>query len=50
MNSIRPWLVGVAALLLAAGALAEVTVSGVKFEDGADVRGSKVQLNGAGVR
>jgi hypothetical protein len=27
-----------------------VTVSGVKYEDTADVRGSKVQLNGAGTR
>ena len=50
MKSTRLWLVGVFALLMAAGALAEVTVSGVKFEDGADVRGSKLALNGAGVR
>jgi hypothetical protein len=39
-----------AALLLAGAAWAEVTVSGVKYEDSVDVRGAKVQLNGAGVR
>src|SRR3954465_8772434 len=45
-----------AQLLLAAGlalpflASAEVTVAGVKYEDSADLRGSKLQLNGAGIR
>jgi hypothetical protein len=43
-------------LLLAAGlalpvlAAAQVTVAGVKYEDSAELRGSKLQLNGAGVR
>ena len=39
-----------AALLLAPAAWAQLTVAGVKFEDSADVRGSKLQLNGAGLR
>ena len=50
MNSIRRWLVAAAALLLASGALAQVTVSGVKYEETVDLRGTKLQLNGAGVR
>ncbi|MBG9389294.1 chalcone isomerase family protein [Caenimonas aquaedulcis] len=37
-------------LAAAASACAEVTVSGVKYEDATDVKGAKVQLNGAGVR
>lgn len=40
----------VAAVLACGCAVAEVTVSGVKYEETADVRGAKVQLNGAGVR
>lgn len=36
--------------LLATSAMATVEVHGVKFEDGADVRGTKLQLNGAGTR
>ena len=47
--SIRPWLLA-ASLLLASSAMAEVTLSGVRFEDSTDVRGNKAQLNGAGVR
>jgi hypothetical protein len=39
-----------ALLLLATGAFAQVTVSGVKFDEAIDIRGSKAQLNGAGVR
>ena len=35
---------------LAPAALAQVTVSGVKYDETADVRGTKLQLNGAGVR
>jgi hypothetical protein len=50
MKPFKKWLLAAAALLLASGALAQVTVQGVKFEDTADVRGSKVQLNGAGTR
>jgi hypothetical protein len=44
------WGLALGALLLATSAFAQMTVSGVKFEGASDVRGSKVQLNGAGVR
>lgn len=43
-------MVALAMLLCTAGAFADVTVSGVKYEDTADVKGAKVQLNGAGTR
>lgn len=39
-----------AALTAAGAAFAETTVSGIKYEDTNDVKGAKVQLNGAGVR
>ncbi|HYF19475.1 MAG TPA: chalcone isomerase family protein [Ramlibacter sp.] len=39
-----------AALLLATAAQAQTTVSGIRFDDAADLRGARVQLNGAGVR
>jgi hypothetical protein len=39
------------ALLMAAGAAqAEVTLNGVKYDDTLDLRGAKLQLNGAGTR
>jgi hypothetical protein len=38
------------ALFLSSAAFAQVNVSGIKFDDTIDLRGSKVQLNGAGVR
>ena len=39
------------ALLVAVGAAqAEVTLNGVKYDDTVDLRGSKLQLNGAGTR
>ena len=44
------WLLAAAALLLAASAGAQMTVSGVKFDETTDLRGAKAQLNGAGVR
>jgi len=44
------WLLAMAALLLAASAGAQVTVSGVKFDETTDIRGAKAQLNGAGIR
>jgi hypothetical protein len=50
MKSLKTWLLAAAALLFAAGAFSQVTVQGVKFDDTADVRGGKVQLNGAGTR
>jgi hypothetical protein len=39
-----------AALLVAPAAWAQLTVAGVKYEDSSEVRGSKLQLNGAGIR
>ena len=39
-----------AVLLAASSAMAQVTLSGVRFDESADVRGSKAQLNGAGIR
>ena len=51
MKTIQQWVLALSLALAAAAAQAEaVTVSGVKFEDTADVKGAKVQLNGAGVR
>lgn len=44
------WLLAAAAMLLATSAGAQMTVSGVKFDDTTDIRGSKAQLNGAGIR
>ncbi len=44
------WWVLAAALLVAVPAGAQVTVAGIKFDDSADVRGAKLQLNGAGLR
>lgn len=39
-----------AALTAAGAAFAETTVSGIKYEDTNEIKGAKVQLNGAGVR
>ena len=51
MNIGRKLALALAATLLAASAMAQpVTVSGVKFDEAIDVRGAKLQLNGAGVR
>lgn len=50
MVSLRIGLLGASIALLASSALAQVTVSGVRFEDTVDIRGTKAQLNGAGVR
>jgi hypothetical protein len=51
MNSIKTWLVAAATVLvIAPAALAQTTVSGVKFDEATDLKGGKVQLNGAGVR
>ena len=51
MNALRTALVALAAIAGAGAVQAEpVTLSGVKYEDIADVRGAKLQLNGAGIR
>jgi hypothetical protein len=47
---LKQWLLAAAALALAPATLAQVTVSGVKYDETVDVRGSKLQLNGVGVR
>jgi hypothetical protein len=39
-----------ACLCLPLSTLAQVTVAGVRYDDGADLRGARLQLNGAGVR
>jgi hypothetical protein len=39
-----------AALALPFAAGAEVTLAGIKYEDSADLRGARLQLNGAGIR
>ena len=39
-----------ACLCLPAWAAAQVTISGVKYDEAADVRGTRLQLNGAGTR
>jgi hypothetical protein len=51
MKTLRSVFLGFAVVTCAAAVHAEpVTLSGVKYEDAADVRGTKLQLNGAGVR
>jgi hypothetical protein len=50
MKILKQSLLAAAALALVPAALAQVTVSGVKYDETADVRGTKLQLNGAGVR
>ena len=50
MRLLKQWLLAAAAMLMATGVLAQVTVSGVKYDETVDVRGTKLQLNGAGVR
>ena len=46
----KQWLLAAALALAMSGAAAQVTVSGVRFDESADVRGSKAKLNGAGIR
>ena len=50
MKAFKPWLVAAALLATAPAVLAQATVSGVKYEESSDVRGNRVQLNGAGIR
>lgn len=44
------WMAAAALLVAAPAARADVTVSGVKYDDTVELRGAKVQLNGAGTR
>ncbi|MFC5496331.1 chalcone isomerase family protein [Caenimonas terrae] len=46
----KAWLLAAFTLLAVSGAMAQVTVSGIRFDDTADIRGSKTHLNGAGTR
>ena len=46
----KSWLLAAIALPLAFTAMAQVTLSGARFDESTDVRGSKAQLNGAGIR
>ena len=48
--TIKQWVLALSSMVLAASAFAQVTVSGVKFEESTDIKGAKAQLNGAGVR
>ncbi len=51
MRFSKPLLAGALALLLGASALAStIDIAGVKVEDSATVAGTKLQLNGAGIR
>jgi hypothetical protein len=51
MKNIRSTLAGVAlSLMTAAACAATVDVGGIKMEDTAEVRGTRLELNGAGVR
>jgi hypothetical protein len=50
MNPLRRWLVMALALLAMSAATAQVTVSGVKYDETAELKGTRLQLNGAGVR
>lgn len=50
MKSLKQFAAGALMCLLAAGAAAQVNVSGIKYEESVDARGTKLQLNGAGVR
>ena len=50
MKSLKQWAAGAVLCLLAVGAMAQVNVSGVRYDESVDARGTKLQLNGAGVR
>lgn len=51
MHFNKQCLAGLAGLILSVGALAaQIDVAGIKLEDTVDINGSKLQLNGAGVR
>jgi hypothetical protein len=51
MKSLKSWLIAAALASTLPAATAQVTVAGgVKYDEAAELRGSKLQLNGAGVR
>ncbi len=50
MKGLKQFAAGAMLCLLVTGAMAQVNVSGVKYDETLDARGTKLQLNGAGVR
>jgi hypothetical protein len=50
MKILKRWVVLAGALFACASSWAQITVSGVKYDESIEVRGAKVHLNGAGVR
>lgn len=50
MMSLKKWLLAATVAVAAPAVLAQVTVSGVKYEEVTELRGNKLQLNGAGTR
>jgi hypothetical protein len=46
----KQWLFGAALALSVTSGLAQTTFSGVKYDETTDVRGTRLQLNGAGIR
>jgi hypothetical protein len=50
MKFLNSWLIAAALAFTLPAATAQVTVAGVKYDETAELRGSKLQLNGAGVR
>jgi hypothetical protein len=50
MTILKPWLLAAALALAVPAALAQTTVSGVRYDETTEVRGARLQLNGAGAR
>jgi hypothetical protein len=50
MRFSRSWCLAAALLLAGPAVLAQVNLSGVKYDENTEVRGTKLQLNGAGIR
>ncbi|HSV45633.1 MAG TPA: chalcone isomerase family protein [Ramlibacter sp.] len=50
MKALRSLLLACSLLAGTCALAQQTTIAGVKYDDGADLRGSKLQLNGAGVR
>jgi len=50
MKHLPHWLLAAALAFCAPVATAQVTVSGVKYDETTELRGTKLQLNGAGIR
>ena len=51
MRALKSWLFAIGVAFAAHGVLAEpVTVSGIKYDDTSEIKGSKLVLNGAGTR